>query len=194
MPKRPKSNDKLDSIDVDLEDIVPHPRFGALPHLPGGIPTTHAVRQRYAYQMQIVFPETKTAADPEKQNYTVIPRAYYVDVLKQCRDCNRRFIFFAREQRHWYEELKFVIDADCVHCPECRKSTRKLRRRFARYSETINAPDLDDDTLATLMSDAVFLWNHSLLNDEQKLRRLRNLGIKRIPDHPVVNTITRLLE
>jgi hypothetical protein len=116
-----------------------------------------------------------------------------VDTLKQCRDCSRPFIFFAREQQHWYEELGFYIDADCVHCPEYRRSDQQLRRRFRRYSECIGRTDIDDRDLATLVGDAVFLWQAGVLRDEQRLRRLRNLARRRISASTATESINRVI-
>ncbi len=45
-------------------------------------------------------------------------------MLAVCRTCARTFLFFAREQQYWYEDLHFYIDTDCVHCPTCRGSRR----------------------------------------------------------------------
>jgi hypothetical protein len=39
----------------------------------------------------------------------------------------------------------------------------------------------------------VFLWNHGILKDEQKLRRLRNLANHRFPDSPEVTEINQLV-
>ena len=153
---------------VDLTDLVPHPRYGAYPRVPvawwsrclralvgrrdpSGMITTEWVRTSYGYQpeLEIVFPATSLPANTKKQNFSVIPREFYIDVLKACRDCKRHFIFFAKEQRYWYEDLGFSIYSDCVRCPECRKSDRLLRRRFARYSQRVNDDNMDDVSLRT---------------------------------------------
>lgn len=155
--------------------------------------TTEWVRTSYGYQPEIVFPATSLPANTKKQNFSVFPREIYLDVLKACRDCKRHFIFFAKEQRYWYEDLGFSIYSDCVRCPECRKSGRLLRRRFTRYSQRVNDANMDDKSFALLLSDAVFLWNHGILKDEQKLRRLRNLANNRIPNSPEATEINQLV-
>ena len=52
---------------------------------------------------------------------------------------------------------------------------------------------IDDESLAVLLSDAVFLWHHEILKDEQKLRRLRNLGNNRLPQRREVTEINQLV-
>jgi hypothetical protein len=121
------------------------------------------------------------------------PRGYYVDMLVVCRTCARPFIFFAREQQYWYEDLHFYIDTDCVHCPACRAASHEHRDRLRRYSEHVGRADLDAGQLATLVGDAVFLWKAGTLHDEQKLRWLRNLARRRIPQDPATVSIDRLL-
>lgn len=199
-----------EELRVDLTDLVPHPRYGIYPRVPltwwrrwtrpleawsnaSGTVTTECVRRLYGYRPEIVFPASSISANTLKQNFSVVPREFYLDVLKTCRDCKRHFIFFATEQRYWYEELGFFIDADCVRCPECRISDRMLRLRLTRYSQRVTDDNLDDESLAVLLSDAVFLWNHEILNDEQKLRRLRNLGNHRLPQRREVTEINQLV-
>ncbi len=175
--------------------IVPHSRYGDKPRASGCDEAVAAAQKEWGGETfrGWVFPESAIPADNLKQNYTVSPRLYYVDMKKTCRDCGRYFIFFAEEQRHWYEDLGFFIDADCVRCPECRMADRTLRRRFKRYSQNIKKGDLDDDSLATLVGDAVFLWEHALLKKEETLNRLRKMACSRIPDHQVTRTINALV-
>jgi hypothetical protein len=173
-----------------LQNIVPHPRYGDAV-VPSGCKESASEVQSsfWRYGTDTIFPESAIKADTSRQNYTVFPRGYYADVLKQCRTCQRPFIFFAREQQHWYEVLGFYVDADCVHCPECRRSNQQLRRRFKRNSESVGRSDLKDRELVTLVSDATFLWQAGVLRDEQRLRRLRNLSRRRIPGSTATNEI-----
>ena len=177
-----------------LQDIVPHPRYGDAVVPSGSKASPKEVRASFwRYGSDTIFPESAIRADTTRQNFTVFPRGYYVDALRKCRTCGRPFIFFAREQQHWYETLGFHIDADCVHCPECRRSDQQLRRRFQRYSESIGRADIDDRDLVTLVGDAVFLWEAGVLRDEQRLRRLRNLARRRIPGSTATTGIDRVI-
>jgi hypothetical protein len=178
----------------EIKGIVPHPRYGDAV-IPSGTTVSEAdVRGSFwRYRSETIFPESAIEADINRQNYSLFPRRYYVDILKNCRSCNRPFLFFAKEQQYWYEELRFYIDADCVLCPECLASDQ-LRRRIQRYSKRIGQTDLVDREFATLIGDAVFLWEKSVLRDEQKLRRLRNQARHRIPDYAETKAINDLVE
>ncbi|RYD36326.1 MAG: hypothetical protein EOP87_05680 [Verrucomicrobiaceae bacterium] len=75
------------------------------------------------------IPGTAITANPAKQNYASFPFVVYFDQKKVCTDCAPPFIFFAEEQRYWFEVLRFNVNADCVRCPPCRELDRKKRRR-----------------------------------------------------------------
>jgi hypothetical protein len=152
------------------DNIVPHPRFG------------------------LAFsPETVIPADLTRQNFTAVPILRYADRLLKCRNCRRPFVFFAREQKYWYEDLRFNISARCVRCPVCRRSEHRLRRRFQRYSLLVRRDDLSDPELATLVGDAVWLYEAGILEDEQRLRRLKNLALARIPEEQATKEIVSVI-
>lgn len=178
-----------------IPDVVPHPRYGNTVVASGCTASADEVRNSfYGYRSETIFPESAIRAEITRQNFTVLPRGYYVDILKRCRTCHRPFIFFAREQQHWYEVLGFYIDADCVHCPECQRSNQELRRRFRRFSDSIRRTDIIDIELESLVEDAVFLWKAEVLKDEQRLRQLRNLAQRRIPNSTAITSITQLVD
>ncbi len=173
-------------------DLVPHPRFGATVSQSGHRVSHEEIVKsswRHGGFLATVFPESAMRADISRQKDSVIPLQYYVDRLVTCRECARPFLFFAREQQHWYEELGFTLDADCVRCPECRKARHRIRRRFQRFSDLIGKDDRSDAELSTLVEDAVFLSRAGILRDEQKLRRLKNLALARIPEEPATREI-----
>jgi hypothetical protein len=173
-----------------LPDLVKHPRFGTGIRPSGYKVDADTVRDSFLrYRLETIFPETAIPANLQKQNYSTFPCRWYVDVLKKCRDCRRHFVFYAAEQRHWYEVLGFKLDADCVRCPACRKTDQTLRTRFQRFSKAIQRTDLSDEELAILVRDAVFLWDNGLLSKRDKLNRLRNQARRRIPGHAATREI-----
>jgi hypothetical protein len=176
--------------------VVPHPRFGDKPRPSGCSATVAEARKDWGtgYFSEHVFVESAIPADPSKQNYSISPRKYYVDTKKTCRDCGKYFIFFAEEQRYWYEELGFYVDADCVRCTECRHAVRRLRFRLSRYSCNITDNQLDDESLAVLVDDATFLWEQGILKDKEKLYRLRKIALARIPNHLVTKRMVAILD
>ncbi|MEM5550129.1 zinc-ribbon domain containing protein [Pseudoalteromonas neustonica] len=75
--------------------------------------------------------------DPRKQRYCIYPRNLYIDIQKQCVDCHRPFIFFAKEQQYWFEELTFWIEAHAIKCFECTKKSREINRLQITYVNLI---------------------------------------------------------
>ena len=53
----------------------------------------------------------------------------------------RSFIFFAEEQKYWYEDLGFDLSANCVDCCACRKSEQRRRALLRRYEELFHVSD-----------------------------------------------------
>lgn len=53
------------------------------------------------------------------------PHFAYFDVSLHCEDCQKTFIFSAKEQQYWYEVLKFWVQSRPKHCVECRRTRRK---------------------------------------------------------------------
>lgn len=84
---------------------------------------------------------TAILADLDRQTKAAIPVTHYYDLDRACRDCGRRFLFFAAEQRHWYEELGFPLESDCVRCHLCRRVRRIAARRKQRYDELLHRGD-----------------------------------------------------
>lgn len=76
---------------------------------------------------------TAIKAEPDLQNQPTVPVTHYFDMERICRNCQKPFIFFAEEQKYWYETLKFPLASDCVRCPKCRKTERALARTRATY-------------------------------------------------------------
>ncbi len=174
--------------------MVPHPRYGRDVLVSGLEVTREEVLGSYwgyrgGTEAAVFFLESAIAADISRQDYCAFPRGYYVDLLKTCRDCERPFLFFAQEQRYWYEELGFYIDADCVRCVECRQAEHRRKFHFHRYARRVHAEAWNDDELETLVTDAVFLFNNGMLRNEQTLRRLKNLAVKRLPERAVTRAI-----
>lgn len=79
------------------------------------------------------MPKTAIAADSNGQLRALVPVTHYFDLKRRCRDCHHNFIFFVKEQRHWYETFHFYIGADCVRCIDYRtadRTTKQLRWRY----------------------------------------------------------------
>ena len=77
-------------------------------------------------------------SDVSRQNYGVCPRYWYIDASFRCTGCDAEFDFSASEQKTWYEEYGFWVDAIPKHCLPCRKKLRLrkiLRQEYDREVE-----------------------------------------------------------
>lgn len=75
------------------------------------------------------LPKGAVRGDPHLQNYCPahhVPRYFYVDEERTCVQCGLRFVFGAKEQKFWYESLRFHCDSAAIRCPSCRKARRTL--------------------------------------------------------------------
>ncbi|QDS88495.1 hypothetical protein EC9_26860 [Rosistilla ulvae] len=141
-------------------DFVDHPRYGRSPRFTGLNPIDDFSRGIYlgwhshAHER---ISETAIVANTDRQPDATIPVTHYFDLRRQCRDCGRNFIFFADEQRHWYETLHFYLGADCVRCIECRVAERDTKRLREIYETLLNQNARSDRDALELAETAMLL-------------------------------------
>jgi len=141
MPKRRRARNV--PLADEFADYVDHPRYGQRPRITGLHP--HRPERFKAGEPLVKLhwhsPEpdrianTAVEADISRQIFTTFPVTHYFDTKRVCRDCRRPFLFFADEQKHWYEELGFSIEVDCVRCVACRKQQQGISRQRERYEQ-----------------------------------------------------------
>jgi hypothetical protein len=173
----------------EYADFVPHPRYGRKPRLTGLNPTTKynnepgepLVKLHWHTGKESRIPNTAVEADIAKQNFTTFPVTHYFDARRTCHGCKRPFIFFAEEQRHWYEDLGFPIDADCVRCVPCRKAEQGIAHKRQRYEELFHAPNPSDEELLEMAECCLSLIEAKQFSPRQH-ERVRSL-LNRLPDH-----------
>lgn len=83
--------------------------------------------------------ETAFRADPEKQNYSVCPRHWYVDAEFKCERCGQEFTWTAQEQEAWFEDYFFWVDSRPRQCGECRGELRHVSELRKKYDATVTA-------------------------------------------------------
>jgi hypothetical protein len=127
----------------EYKSFVEHPRFGRGPRITGLNPSDgFAGRVNLHWNAHFGrIPNTAVAANLSKQTPATFAVTHYYDVKRPCRDCGRYFIFFAEEQKYWYEELGFGLDSDCVRCVECRKRSQGVAHMRERYEELFGEPN-----------------------------------------------------
>ena len=112
--------------------IENHPVYGAIPLVareytgPGG--------KTYEWHepdptFRPPLPEGAVRGDPSRQSYYPafhMPKYFYLDEERECVECGVQFLFEAKEQRFWYEQLQFNLNSVAIRCRACR-----ARRRHA---------------------------------------------------------------
>jgi hypothetical protein len=91
-------------------------------------------------------------ADIDEQNLgTGTPFAAYVDRPFRCGDCGKAAMFSALEQKHWFEELHFLIWVYPKQCAPCRALRRKRKGAQAALADALHGLDeADPDQLEQL--------------------------------------------
>lgn len=175
-PRRPKG-DKHSSLRKDIyASYVAHPRYGTRPTLTGlnPDPLDSGVFLHWHSPAGCRISWTAVAADLSLQAPATIAITHYFDVKRVCRECERPFIFFAREQKHWYEELGFGLDSDCASCPPCRKAAQGTARLRQRYEELFHVANRSADENLEMADCCLGLVEKKVFHRRQ-LERVRAL-------------------
>ena len=104
-----------------------------------------------------LIPGTAIAADLTRQSAATVPVTHYYDEERRCLDCRRWFLFFAEEQRFWYEELRFPIEADCVRCHPCRRIGQEMQRTRQEYDHLMTLAEPTPDEMARMAFARILL-------------------------------------
>ncbi len=187
---------------------VPHPRYGSQPRITGVDVDRHSDgvylkcwtaeeleswRKKGSFHgidpahIGFLIPGTAILADPLKQRGSCMLNTHYYDIEKKCRDCGKPFIFYAEEQRYWYEELQFPVDADCVRCYPCRRVTQDVERTMRTYEELMSVADPSPDQQASMADYRLTLVQAGRFHTRQ-LEHVRAF-LNRFPDHPQTSDI-----
>lgn len=153
-----------------LKRYVNHPRYGDYP-----VPSNEKISEEelnwahWRYKHVKCFFKTAIRADTEKQHYCMFPRKVYVDIEEICRNCGRPFIFFAKEQKHWFEELGFWIDAHCTKCIDCRKKEQEIKLLQKRYQALVVKQNRSPSESKDLKAVAMELFQMGFIKDVSKI-------------------------
>jgi hypothetical protein len=133
-----------------------------------------------SYSKTKKIPNTAVIADLSRQTPATVPVTHYFDLERICRDCKRPFIFFAAEQKHWYEELGFGLESDCVRCVECRKRQQGIARQREQY-ETLFHVEQRTEEQTLQMADVCLSLIESGIFTVRQTERVRML-LNSIPE------------
>ena len=159
---------------TNTRQFVKHPRYGSetIPsdfhYSLDDIESSH-----WRYASLKLFPESAIPADISRQKYAVYPRSIYVDLEEQCEVCKRPFIFFALEQKFWFETLGFWVDAHCTRCIDCRKKDQNVRRLQNTYAELRVKANLNREETKLLKNTALELLQLGYITDKAKIDALK---------------------
>lgn len=151
-----------------------HPRFGDAP-----IPSKYNYsiedieKSHWRYSGLHYFKDTAIPANIEKQNYSIYPRSLYVDIAERCVACSRRFIFFAEEQKYWFETLDFYVDAHCTKCFDCRLKANEVKALLARYQALVNKQDRNTVESKELKQIALEVYQLGHITDLSKVNSIK---------------------
>ncbi|MBK1882663.1 zinc-ribbon domain containing protein [Luteolibacter pohnpeiensis] len=164
------------------DNLVDHPRYGRRPRITGcdlrGDNLGLDPSWKYTIDDVTIIPDTGIRADVSKQHGSAIPIYVYYDVLKTCVDCRRPFIFFAEEQRYWFETLGFANDANCIRCVECRKKQQTDDRVNSEYQQLLKKEEKSWEDFHDLANAALDLH---VLGRFKRMDRIRHY-FNQIPD------------
>ena len=102
------------------------------------------------------------------------------------------FIFFADEQRYWYEELQFPVDADCVRCHPCRHGKQGLDATRRSYETLLHVESPNLEQLLELTFARLDLVEARIFHTRQ-LDHVRSF-LRQYPDHEQSSAIRARLE
>jgi hypothetical protein len=125
---------------------------------------------------------TVIRAEVAKQNYSILPRFWYIDATVVCVRCGKEFCFTAREQKTWYEEYVFWIDTFPKRCITCRRALREIKELRKQYDRDIaRALGTDDLALKQRMIELIDRMEQMGVKLGQRVGDNRRILGKQIP-------------
>lgn len=173
----------MKSVAGKFDNFVDHPRYGKSPHFTGLNPDAKSGSDAFLHwhsPKECRIPSTAIAANRSQQNAGMGYVTHYFDVTRDCVDCNRMFLFFAQEQRYWYEILKFNLSANCVRCVECRKTVRGAESLRKRYDQLVKASNLTESESLELAGCCITLIERSVFGPRSI--QIARESLNRIPE------------
>jgi hypothetical protein len=178
----------------EYANYVEHPRYGRRPRLTGldvDDSADGAVNCHWHSPVTIRVPSTAVVAGVSRQKPATLPVTHYFDVRRVCRKCRRPFLFFAEEQKYWYEDLAFPLEADCLDCVECRNDEQRLLVTRQKYEALLADTSRTDADTLELVGSGLVLVEASVFS-KKVVPKLRGL-LKPLMGNPEVYTQAQAL-
>jgi hypothetical protein len=162
---------------AEYSAFVEHPRYGKSPRFTGldvADSPDGAVYCHWHSPVGVRVPGTAVVADVARQRPATLHVTHYFDARRVCRKCARPFLFFAEEQKYWYEDLEFPLEADCLECAPCRKDEQRLRLARQQYDALFRKTPRTAAEALEMVECAVLLVESSVFS-VKVLPKLRGL-------------------
>ena len=172
---------KPDLSSISYRNFAENPRFGREPRWTSWTPPKNM--KPFGYFESRCIPGTAVPVGPVYAR-DWLP-VYYLDVVMQCRDCHRDFIFFAEEQKHWRELLGFNDSAHAVRCAECRYDQRQKESARHRYLELCEKPQRSTEEDLEWLEEYCTLYQAGRMGEKSKHKALHILN--KLEKTPVIN-------
>ena len=167
----------------EFREFVTHPRYGQGPRItrlnPESDDTNSRVFLHWHSPAGVRIPGTAIVADLSMQVPATVPVTHYFDARRQCADCRRPFIFFAAEQKYWYEELGFPLESDCIRCAACRKKQQGVELSRQRDEDLYHVQQRTPEQDLEMAECALSLVEAGVFGSRQ-LERVRGI-LKKAP-------------
>lgn len=185
----------------DYSKFVEHPRYGHEPRITGRNVHKDKFGDNYSHwhsPIECRIPNTAIAADTSQQSPATVHVTHYFDVIRKCVDCKRKFIFFAEEQKFWYETLQFPLEADCIRCSDCRRTHRESCFLRDRYETLIHLDERTTAETLELIDCGITLLERKIFGEKviEKVRSWFNTFPKdaKIRKHKIFTDLKERLE
>jgi hypothetical protein len=99
----------------------------------------HGMPEHFLHGAVDIDYDSAVRADTSRQDYSVAPRYWYLDLTFVCQRCKQRFVWTRDEQRFWFEELRFWIDSHPSLCRQCRATKREMSELRRAYDSGISS-------------------------------------------------------
>lgn len=132
-----------------------HPLYGEIPLVDRG----NWLERDRDYKPKL--PRGAVRGDVQQQVYCpvhTVPKYFYVDEPRTCVQCGEPFVFTGKEQKFWYETLKFNFESVAIRCRRCRRERRTdgaLRQQLADLLQRLEAKPRDPSALLELAKTTV---------------------------------------
>jgi hypothetical protein len=121
------------------EEFAEHPRYGRGPRITGLKAKPSKLKRLLSWITQDVeIAGTGVRANPELQRLGYgLPFEFYFDRVMTCDGCGKQFLFFAQEQKYWYETRQFILYSRPRCCAPCRRVVRQAKGLKERYDKLL---------------------------------------------------------